>query len=116
MKGVQMQGKQKVTAARRTKPNQVFFNLAEQILRFGLNSEPSSANVVAKRLHMKETPKNVGAVRGVLEKLIREEKVYKIGSRYAIDYRGGRNLMESFCIRISDENYKINDFVFKNIA
>ena len=111
-----MQSRQKTTSSRKSRNNQLFLNLENQILRFGLNSEPTSANVVAKRLHMKENPKNVGMIRQLLEKLIREEKVYKLGSRYAIDYRGGRNLMESFCIKISDENYKINNFVFENIA
>jgi hypothetical protein len=111
-----MHAKQKSTSSGKPKNNQLFLNLENQILRFGLNSEPTSANVVAKRLHMKETPKNVGMVRQSLEKMVREQKVYKLGSRYAIDYRGAKNLMRSFCIKLSDENYKINNYVFENIA
>ncbi len=91
-------------------------NLEDLILKFGLNSEPTSANVVAKRLEMKETPKNIALIRQVLNKLEKEKKVYKSGSRYAIDFKGGRNLMKSFCIKISDENYKINNYVFQNIT
>jgi hypothetical protein len=111
-----MQSKQRTTSSRKSMNNQLFLNLEYQILRLGLNSEPTSANVVAKRLHMKETSRNVSMVRGILERMIGEHKVYKLGSRYAIDYRGGKNLMESFCIKISDENYKINSFVFDKIA
>ncbi len=111
-----MHTKQKNTSSGKSRNNQLFLNLENQILRFGLDSDPTSANVVAKRLHMKENHKNVSLIRGILEKLIRQGKVYKLGSRYAIDYNGGRNLMEAFCIKISDENYKINNFVFDKIA
>lgn len=91
-------------------------NLEDQILKFGLNSEPTSANVVAKRLHMRESPKNVSMLKKILDKLTSEKKVYRCGSRYAIDYRGAKNLMESFCVKISDGNYKIDDFAFYRIG
>ena len=99
----------------KSRDKQFIMNLEEQILKFGLNSEPTSANVVAKRLQMKETSKNISMLRDILEKLTREHKVYRCGSRYAIDFGGGKNLMESFCIKLSDENYKINNFVYEQI-
>ncbi|MCB0834668.1 MAG: hypothetical protein KDC45_14465 [Bacteroidetes bacterium] len=108
--------KQRVQSKTTSKAARLFSELEERILRFGLDSEPASANVVAKRLQMKETPKNVSVVRDTLEKLIKEKKVYKSGSRYAIDHAGGMNLMKSFCIKISGENYKINNYVFENIS
>ncbi len=91
-------------------------HLRQSILMFGLNSEPTSANVVAKRLHMKENPRNITAIKTILENLVHEQKAYRSGSRYAIDFRGGLDLMKSFCIRVSKENYKINNYVFENIA
>ncbi|NUM79208.1 hypothetical protein HUU42_00275 [bacterium] len=100
----------------KSKANPTFFELEQQILKFGLNSEPTSTNVVAKRLHMKESHKNISMLKDILEKLTREHKVYRCGSRYAIDYQGGKNLMETFCIKISDENYKIKNFVFDHVA
>lgn len=107
--------KAKLMTIRKTKQEPVF-DLENQILKFGLNSEPTSANVVAKRLEMKETPRNIAMIREVLEKLEREKKVYRCGSRYAIDFQGGFKLMKSFCIKISDENYKINNYIFEPIA
>jgi hypothetical protein len=86
-----------------------------EILMFGLNSDPTSANVVAKRLHMKESPRNISAIKSILDRLVHEAKVYRSGSRYAIDFRGGLDLMKEFCFKISKENYKINNFVFENI-
>ncbi len=90
--------------------------LRQNILMFGLNSEPTSANIVAKRLHLKENTKNISTIKAILEKLVIEHKVYRSGNRYAIDFRGGLDLMKNFCIKISKENYKINNFVFENIA
>ncbi len=111
-----MELKAKVSSARRPKDKPVFFELEEDILKFGLNSEPASANVVAKRLHMKENPKNISMIRQALNKMLKEQKVYRCGSRYAIDYRGGINLMQSFCIKIADDAYKINNFAFEHMA
>jgi len=110
-----MELKSKNKSISKQKSKQIVPNLEEQILKFGLNSEPTSANVVAKRLQMKETPKNISTLRNILEKLTREHKVYRCGSRYAIDFCGGKNLMESFCIKLSDENYKINNFAFEHV-
>lgn len=111
-----MHGKEKVGIAKKTKNAPFFMDLESRILRFGLDCEPVSANVVAKRLQMKEIPKNIGMIKEILDKLIRGKKVYKIGSRYAIDYGGGMNLMKSFCIKVSNENYKINNYIFENIS
>ncbi len=90
-------------------------DLRQKILMFGLNSEPTSANVIAKRLHMKETSRNIQTIKEILEDLVSEHKVYRCGNRYAIDFHGGLDLMKKFCIRISKENYKINNFEFENI-
>ncbi len=106
-----MQRKSKVAKKGKT-VQQPVFSLEEQVLKFGLNSEPTSANVVAKRLQMKETPKNVAMLKKLLDKLTLENKVYRCGSRYAIDYRGAKNLMETFCVKTSDNHYKVNDVVF----
>ncbi|KAB2880531.1 hypothetical protein F9K33_04975 [bacterium] len=111
-----MQSKERIADSRKTKSAPLFMDLESRILRFGLDCEPTSANVVAKRLHMKENPKNIGMIKAIMEKLIREKKVYKLGSRYAIDRGGGMNLMKSFCIKLSNENYKINNYVFENIS
>ncbi len=111
-----MQSKQRVAVEKKSKSVPLFMDLESRILRFGLDCEPTSANVVAKRLRMKENAKNIGMIRAILEKLITEKKVYKLGSRYAIDYGGGMNLMKSFCIKLSNENYKINNYVFENIS
>ncbi len=102
--------------AKRTKDKFVPVNLESLILKFGLNSDPASANVVAKRLEMKETPKNITTIRQALTKLEREKKVYRSGNRYAIDFKGGINLMKKFCIKVSNDNYKIDNFVFDNIS
>jgi len=105
--------------ARSTNPkpkDQPVMSLEDQILKFGLNSEPTSANVVAKRLHMRESPKNVSMLKKLLDKLTSEKKVYRCGSRYAIDYRGAKNLMDSFCIKVSEGNYKIDNFAFYRIG
>lgn len=110
-----MQTKQRVASEKKSKNVPLFMDLESRILRFGLDCEPTSANVVAKRLRMKENAKNIGMIRAILGKLIAEKKVYKLGSRYAIDYGGGMNLMKVFCIKISNENYKINNYVFENI-
>jgi hypothetical protein len=110
-----MHSKQKMTMEKKSKNIPLLMDLESRILRLGLDCEPTSANVVAKRLHMKENPKNISMIRAILEKLIREKKVYKLGSRYAIDHGGGMNLMKSFCIKISNENYKIDTYVFENI-
>lgn len=101
------------TAKQKVQPT---LKLEDQILKFGLNSEPTSANVVAKRLHMRESPKNVSMLKKILDKLTSEKKVYRCGSRYAIDYRGAKNLMESFCVKISEGNYKIDNFAFYRIG
>ncbi len=111
-----MQSKERITVDKKSKNVPLFMDLESRILRFGLDCEPTSANVVAKRLRMKENHKNVSMIKSILEKLIREKKVYKLGSRYAIDFGGGMNLMKSFCIKISNENYKINNFVFDHIS
>ncbi len=95
---------------------QAVMSLEDQILKFGLNSEPTSANVVAKRLHMRESPKNVSMLKKLLDKLTSEKKVYRCGSRYAIDYRGAKNLMDAFCVKISDGNYKIDNYAFYHIG
>lgn len=110
-----MHSKERVSTVKKSKKEPLFMDLESRILRFGLDCEPTSANVVAKRLHMKENPKNISMIKAIMEKLIREKKVYKLGSRYAIDHGGGMRLMKSFCIKISNENYKINNFVFENI-
>lgn len=111
-----MQSRQRMTDEKKSRNIPMLMDLESRILRFGLDCEPTSANVVAKRLRMKENHKNIGMIKTILEKLISEKKVYKLGSRYAIDYGGGMNLMKSFCIKISNENYKINNFVFDNIS
>lgn len=104
------------SAARKTKQNPVLMDLENYILKLGLNSEPTSANVVAKRLELKESTKNIQMIKQALEKMVREKKVYRCGSRYAIDYQGGFNLMKTFCIKVAEENYKINNFVFEGVA
>ena len=111
-----MHTKEKIGESKKTKNGPLFMDLESRILRFGLDCEPTSANVVAKRLHLKENQKNISMIKAIMEKLIREKKVYKLGSRYAIDHGGGMNLMKSFCIKISNENYKINNYVFENIS
>lgn len=111
-----MQCKSKSLAARKEKDKQNLTDLESAILKIGLNSEPASANVVAKRLHMKENSRNIAMIRASLEKLLQDQKVYRCGSRYAIDYRGGINLMQSFCIKLSENNYKINNFAFDHLA
>lgn len=97
------------------KGDRKYLRLEQEILMFGLTSDPTSANVVAKRLHMKESPRNIAAIKAILDRLVDEEKVYRSGSRYAIDFRGGLDLMKAFCFKVSKENYKINNFVFENI-
>lgn len=111
-----MQPRQRMTDEKKSRNIPMLMDLESRILRFGLDCEPTSANVVAKRLRMKENHKNISMIKTILEKLIGEKKVYKLGSRYAIDYGGGMNLMKSFCFKISNENYKINNFVFDNIS
>lgn len=108
--------KAKSVATRKDREKDLLTDLESQILKYGLNSEPASANVVAKRLHMKENTRNISLIRAALVKLLQDEKVYRCGSRYAIDYRGGINLMQSFCIKLSDDNYKINNFAFEHMA
>ena len=71
------------------------FDLETKILKFGLNSDPSSVNVIAKRLRMSESTRNLNLLKGRLERMFSEKKVYMVGTRYAIDYVGAKLLMES---------------------
>lgn len=64
-----------------------------RLLRHGLTSEPTSLNVIAKRLKMDETDENLEIIRTKLECLLDQRKVFKTGARYGIDFAGALELM-----------------------
>ena len=64
-----------------------------RLLRYGLTSEPTSLNVVAKRLKLAETCDNLSEIKSKLDVLVRQHKVFKTGARYGIDFGGALELM-----------------------
>jgi len=64
------------------------------LLKYGLNHTPAPLHIIAKRIGVRETEKNVAVVRKELEKLLRMKRVFKSGNRYAIDAEGARMISE----------------------
>ena len=88
--------------------NMKSFDIETRILKFGLNSDPTSVNVVAKRLQMSESSRNLGMLRNMLDRMFSEKKVYMDGTRFAIDYNGARHLMKPLPSHLLVENIAMN--------
>lgn len=64
-----------------------------KLLREGLTYKPCTVNVIAKRLRMKESRRNLSQIKENLERMLTEQKVFRQGTRYAIDREGALVLM-----------------------
>lgn len=64
------------------------------VLRYGLNYMPASLNIIAKRIGISESDKNLDILKNELEKLVRKHKAYKSGNRFAIDTEGARAISQ----------------------
>lgn len=64
-----------------------------KLLREGLTYKPCTVNVIAKRLRMKESRRNLSQIKENLERMLKEQKVFRQGTRYAIDREGALMLM-----------------------
>jgi len=60
------------------------------ILKYGVTYAPASLNIIAKRIGITESEKNLDTLRAELEKLVRKKKIFKSGNRYAIDVEGAK--------------------------
>lgn len=74
------------------------------VLRYGLNYMPASLNIIAKRIGISESDKNLDILKHELEKLVRKHKAYKSGNRYAIDTEGARSISK-VCLRETEGKY-----------
>lgn len=68
------------------------------ILKYGLNYMPASLNIIAKRIGVAESDRNLDILRNELEKLVRRHKAYKSGNRYAIDAEGAK-VISQVCMK-----------------
>lgn len=64
------------------------------LLKYGLTHTPAPLHIIAKRIGIKESDKNIAAVRKELERLVKGSKVFKSGNRYAIDAEGARTISQ----------------------
>jgi len=64
------------------------------LLKYGLTHTPAPLHIIAKRIGLKETDKNIATMRKELEHLVQGNKVFKSGNRYAIDAEGARTISQ----------------------
>ncbi|MCB0832288.1 MAG: hypothetical protein KDC45_02380 [Bacteroidetes bacterium] len=62
------------------------------LLKYGLNYMPASLNIIAKRIGISETDKNLDILRSELEKLVKKKKAFRSGNRFAIDAEGAKTV------------------------
>ncbi len=65
------------------------------ILKYGLNYMPASVNIVAKRIGITETERNLDILKCELERLVSRKKAFKSGNRFAIDAEGAKTIAKT---------------------
>jgi hypothetical protein len=65
------------------------------ILKYGLNYMPASVNIIAKRIGISETERNLEILKNELERLTNKRKAFKSGNRYAIDAEGAKTISKA---------------------
>jgi hypothetical protein len=65
------------------------------ILKYGLNYMPASVNIIAKRIGITETDRNLDILKNELEKLVHKKKAFKSGNRFAIDTEGAKTISKT---------------------
>lgn len=68
--------------------------LEYMLLKYGLIYMPASINIIAKRIGISETERNLDVLKKELDKLVSKKKAYRSGNRYAIDAEGARAISE----------------------
>ena len=81
------------------------------ILKYGLNYAPASLNIIAKRIGISETDRNLDILKSELERLVNRKKAFKSGNRYAIDAEGAKSISKlstksNFTQLPTPENFK----------
>ncbi len=66
--------------------------LEYMLLKYGLMYAPASINIIAKRIGITETEKNLEVLKKELDKMILRKKAYRSGNRYAIDAEGAKSI------------------------
>ena len=66
--------------------------LEYMLLKYGLIYMPASLNIIAKRIGIAETDRNLDVLKRELEKLVAKKKAYRSGNRFAIDAEGAKSI------------------------